>query len=267
MDSFSLTKKEFSDLTDLVYSVSGINLHEGKAELLKSKLAKRMRMTNKTLRDYLAYLYSNERELIDFIDTVTTNHSFFFRENKSIEYIIQQFYLNPEKEKKEFKIWCAACSTGDEPYSVAIQLKDKGLSFSILATDISHTVLETAEKGIYRLDKLQNVPVALLHRFFQKGAGKYKGQARIKKEISKHIIFKKFNLISDPVPQIQFDAILCRNVMIYFDYKTSERLIHRLYNALAPKGYFAIGNAESLMNMRHDYTPVKKIPSLYLKAM
>ena len=264
MDSILLTKKEFNDITALVYSTSGINLHEGKAELLKSKLAKRMRMTNKSLKDYLSFLYADERELIDFIDTVTTNHSFFFRENKSIEYIIEQFKLNPDK-KKEFKIWCAACSTGDEPYSVAVQLENLGLSFSILATDISHTVLETAARGIYRMDKLQNVPLQLLHRFFQKGSGKFKGQIKVKKEISKHIIFKKFNLISDSVPQILFDAILCRNVMIYFDFQTSEKVIHKLYQALVPMGYFAIGNAESLMNMKHSYTPVKKIPSLYIK--
>ncbi|OGR20177.1 MAG: methylase [Desulfobacula sp. RIFOXYA12_FULL_46_16] len=265
MDSIALTKKEFNDLTSLVYAASGINLHEGKTELLKSKIAKRMRMTHKSLKDYLSFLYADEKELIDFIDTVTTNHSFFFRENRSIEYIIQQFSLSPEKEKKEFKIWCAACSTGDEPYSVAVQLKDLGLSFSILATDISHSVLETAERGIYQMDKLQNVPLPLLHRFFQKGTGKYKDQIKVKNEISKHIIFKKFNLISDSAPQITFDAILCRNVMIYFDFRTSEKVIHKLYHALAPKGYFAIGNAESLMNMKHNYTPVKKIPSLYTK--
>ena len=103
MDSIALTKKEFNDLTSLVYAASGINLHEGKTELLKSKIAKRMRMTHKSLKDYLSFLYADEKELIDFIDTVTTNHSFFFRENRSIEYIIQQFSLSPEKEKKAKK--------------------------------------------------------------------------------------------------------------------------------------------------------------------
>lgn len=264
MDSITLTKKEFHDLTTLVYSASGINIHEGKTELLNSKTAKRMRMTHKSLKDYLSFLYADQSELIDFIDAVTTNHSFFFRENKSIEYIIQQFSLNLG-EKKEFKIWCAACLTGDEPYSVAVQLMDLGLPFSIFATDISHTVLDTAAKGIYRMDKLQNVPLPFLHRFFQKGSGKNKGQIKVKKEVSRHIIFKKFNLISDSVPQILFDAILCRNVMIYFDFQTSEKVIHKLYKALVPKGFFAIGNAESLMNMKHSYTAVEKIPSLYIK--
>ncbi|NOX34063.1 MAG: protein-glutamate O-methyltransferase CheR [Deltaproteobacteria bacterium] len=265
MDSIALSKKEFNDLKNLVYSTSGINLHEGKIELLKSKIAKRMRLTKKSFNDYLKYLDSNEREVVEFIDTVTTNHSFFFRENKSIEYIINQFNRHPQKDTKEFKIWCAACSTGDEPYSIAVQLKDMGLSFSILATDISHTVLDIASRGVYRNDKLKKVPLPILHRFFQKGTGKYKGHIKIKKEISRNIEFKKFNLIMDTPPQINFDAVLCRNVMIYFDLKTSEKVINKLYKVLVPKGFFAIGNAESLMNLDHNYKSIRKIPSLYIK--
>ncbi|MCD4678616.1 MAG: protein-glutamate O-methyltransferase CheR [Desulfobacula sp.] len=265
MDSIALSKKEFNNLKNLVYSTSGINLHEGKLELLKSKIAKRMRLTKKSFKDYLRYLDSNEKEVIEFIDTVTTNHSFFFRENKSIEYIISQFNLNPQKDRKEFKIWCAACSTGDEPYSIAVQLKNLGLSFSILATDISHTVLDIAARGIYKNDKIQKVPLPILRRYFQNGTGKYTGHIKIKKEITRHIVFEKFNLIADPLPQANFDAVLCRNVMIYFDLKTSEKVINKLYQAIIPKGFFAIGNAESLMNLNHKYKSIRKIPSLYIK--
>ncbi len=265
MDSIIFTKQEFNDLKSLVYTISGINLHEGKIELLKSKVAKRMRLTQKSGKDYLEYLKSNESEIIEFIDTVTTNHSYFFRENKGIEYIIDQLDQHPEKKRKEFKIWCAACSTGDEPYTVAVQLKNLGLSFSILATDISHSVLNIASRGIYKEDKTQKVPLSVLHRFFQKGSGRYKDHIKVKKNIRQHITFKKFNLISDEIPNMKFDAVLCRNVMIYFDDKTSERVVSKLYQALSPNGYFAIGNAESLMNMNHKFTSVKKIPSLYIK--
>ncbi len=265
MDAITLSKKEFDGLKNVVYTTSGINLHDGKLELLKSKIAKRMRLTKKNLKDYLKFLNSNEIELIEFIDTVTTNHSFFFRENKSIEYIIDQFKLHQQKNNKEFKIWCAACSTGDEPYSVAVQLENLGLSFSILATDISHSVLETAARGVYKTDKVQKVPLSLLHKYFQKGSGKYAGFIKIKKEIRRHIEFRKFNLIHDPAPQIDFDAVLCRNVMIYFDSPTSEKVITKLYQTLVPKGFFAIGNAESLMNLKHDYKSIRKIPSLYQK--
>lgn len=265
MDAIALSEKDFKTLKDLVYSTSGINLHDGKRELLKSKISKRMRLTKKTYHEYIDFLHSSEREVIEFIDTVTTNHSFFYRENKSIEFIVDSFISSPYRKSKEFKIWCAACSTGDEPYSVAMQLKEHDLAFSILATDISHTVLTTAARGIYRQDKTQKVPLPTMRRFFQKGSGKYVGYFRVKKEIQDRIAFKKFNLISDPVPSTAFDAILCRNVMIYFDQKTSESVVNKLYQAMSPGGYFAIGNAESLMNMKHKFNSVRQIPSLYKK--
>lgn len=266
METIRLSKKEFTTLKNLVYKTSGINLHEGKLELLKSKIAKRMRITKKSFTDYLSFLNSNEREVIEFIDTVTTNHSFFFRENNSIAHIINQFERHPKKNTKEFKIWCAAASTGDEPYSVAVQMKDKGLNFSMLATDLSHTVLATAARGIYKKDKIKNVPTPILHRYFQRGSGKFTGHIKVKKEVSQHIRFKKFNLITDTPPAHEtFDAILCRNVMIYFDVPTSERVVNKLFGSIAPGGFFAIGNAESLMNMNHRFKSIRKIPSLYIK--
>lgn len=262
MDSITFTSNEFMELKSLVYRTCGINLHEGKLELLKSKVAKRMRLTKMNFQQYLSHLKSNEREVIEFIDTVTTNHSFFFRENKSIEHIINQLKEYP---KKHFKIWCAACSTGDEPYTVAVQLEDLGLSYSILATDISHSVLEVGARGIYKSDKVQKVPLPILHRYFQKGSGKYKDYVKVKKEVQQHITFKKFNLISDKIPQSDFDAVLCRNVMIYFDNQTSEMVVNKLSQSLVQEGFFAIGNAESLMNMKHRFKSVKGIPSLYMK--
>jgi len=265
MNSIALSKKQFSELKQMVYTISGINLHEGKLELLKSKIAKRMRVTRKSFAEYLSYLQNNEHEVIEFIDTVTTNHSFFFRENKSIAHIVDQMKELPNVGKRQIKIWCAACSTGDEPYTIAVQLADLGLPYSILATDISHSVLATATRGIYRNDKLKNVPPALLHRYFQKGSGKYRGFVRIKKEIASHVKFERFNLVTDSVPKDQFDAISCRNVMIYFDPPTSEAVVNKLYQAVRPRGYFAIGNAESLMNLKHRFKSISKIPSLYIK--
>lgn len=266
MEAISLSKKDFKALQNLIHTTSGIDVHEGKLELLKSKLAKRMRATRKSMKDYLDYLHSNDREIVEFIDTVTTNHSFFFRENSSIEFIINQLHQQPARNTKEFKIWCAACSTGDEPYSVAVQMKNMGLNFKILATDISHTVLATANRAIYRLEKTRNIPDRILHKYFQKGSGKYNGHVRVKKEVCQHITFKKFNLITDSPKIANFDAVLCRNVMIYFDAETSERVVNKLYGSILTGGYFAIGNAESLMNLRHNFKPVRKIPSLYLKS-
>ncbi len=265
MNAIALSRKQYQDLKKLVYDTSGINLHEGKLELLKSKLAKRMRATGKSCKAYLSYLATNEREVIEFIDTVTTNHSFFFRENNSIQQIVKDLAQKKKRIGHEFKIWCAACSTGDEPYTVAVQLKAIGLEFDVLATDISHSVLAVGARGIYRDDKFKNVPLSFLHKYFQKGSGKYRGYIRVKKEIMHHVRFQKFNLITDPVPGEMFDAVLCRNVMIYFDHSTSEKLVEKLYNTIVPGGFFAIGNAESLMNLNHRFKSVSRIPSLYTK--
>ncbi|MCG8530040.1 MAG: hypothetical protein MI749_05180, partial [Desulfovibrionales bacterium] len=231
-----LSKKQFENLKELVYASSGIHLHEGKKELLKSKIAKRMRVTRKDFSSYLQFLSSNQTELVEFIDTVTTNHSFFFRENKSIEYIVNHLSQRREPGNKKFKIWCAACSTGDEAYSVAVQLKALDINFSILATDISHSVLSTAIRGIYRNDKVKNVPDPILHRYFQKGFGRYEGFVRVKKDIRSQVHFQKFNLIRDPVPTTPFDAVLCRNVMIYFAPESRKRLLDGLLNKMRPGG-------------------------------
>ncbi len=265
MESISFTSNEFTELKTLVHRTCGINLHEGKLELLKSKVAKRMRLTRMNVQQYLSHLKSNEREVIEFIDTVTTNHSFFFRENNSIQHIVGQFNRHQQKFKKHFKVWCAACSTGDEPYTMAVQMEAMGLSYSILATDISHSVLEVAARGIYKTDKTKKVPPPILRRYFQKGSGKYRDHVKIKKEILQHITFRKFNLVSDRIPGAEFDAVLCRNVMIYFDHQTSESVVNHLYHSLLPGGFFAIGNAESLMNMKHNFKPVNGVPSLYVK--
>lgn len=265
MNSILFKPSELAELKALVYKTCGINLHEGKLELLRSKVAKRMRLTRMNAQEYLSHLRSNEREVIEFIDTVTTNHSFFYRENRSIEYIVKQFDCHPKRNRKHFKIWCAACATGEEPYTTAFQLKRSFTNFSILATDISHSVLDIAQKGIYKNDKVKNVPLPILHRYFQKGIGKYKGYLKVKREIQEHITFKKFNLISDRIPRSDFDAVLCRNVMIYFNNQTSEAVVNKLYQSICAKGFFAIGNAESLMNMKHPFKSVAGIPSLYVK--
>ncbi|MBF0468088.1 MAG: protein-glutamate O-methyltransferase CheR [Desulfamplus sp.] len=266
MSSMDISNKDFNHLSQLIYSESGINIHEGKIELLKSKIAKRMRSTKiHSCHDYLQYLAENKDEIIEFIDTVTTNHSFFFRENTSVQKMIDALSLENRSRKRTFNIWCAACSTGDEPYSVAIQMLEQGLVFSILATDISHSVLDTAIRGVYSQERVKNVPVPVLHKYFQKGTGKKTGCVRVKKEVMNHIEFKKFNLVSDSIPKERFDVILCRNVMIYFDDPTAENVVNRLYHALKNGGFFIIGQAESLMSLDHKFKSVKNTPSTFQK--
>lgn len=264
--SINLNKKEFNDLSQLIYNECGINIHKGKLELLKSKIAKRMRITKTSSSSlYLKHLKNDRTEITEFIDTVTTNHSFFFRENRGIEAIIESLSQQNTCANKRFKLWCAACSTGDEPYSVAVQMLERGLSFSLLATDISHSVIETATRGVYNVERVKNVPTAILHRYFQKGTGKRNGYIRVKDDIKRHIVFKKFNLITDPIPAQTFDVVLCRNVMIYFDNPTTEKVVNKLYQALVPGGFFTIGQAESLLNLNHRFKSIKNIPSTHIK--
>ena len=249
----------------MIYDSCGICLHEGKYELLKSKLARRMRRTGKNLKEYLAYLNEDKEEIIKFIDAVTTNHSFFFRENNNIAYIANCLSQQPYDSKRPVKIWSAACSTGDEPYSLAIQLDALNVDYTILATDISHTALSAAGHGIYKLEKVSQIPLNLLHRYFQKGSGQFKGYVRIKKSVADKIRFRLFNLLTDMPPSRQFDVIILRNVMIYFDKSVCQMVVSKLYHCLRPNGYFVIGNAESLMNLDHKFKPFRGQPGLYQK--
>jgi len=268
MGSIDISTKEFNGLAKLIYSESGIHIHAGKMELLKSKIAKRMRSTRiSSCSEYLKYLDKNRDEIVEFIDTVTTNHSFFFRENRSVENMVNLLYTqsitSDSAGARGFKIWCAASSTGDEPYSVAIQMLEKGLDFTIHATDISHSVLQTASTGVYTSERVRNVPLPLLHKYFQRGRGKQTGFVKVKKEVMRHVEFKKFNLITDAVPNEKFDVVLCRNVMIYFDNPTTEKVINRLFHALKPGGLFIIGQAESLMSLQHTLQTVRNMPSTF----
>lgn len=268
MSSIEISNKDFKSLAELIYKEAGINIHAGKMALLKSKIAKRMRATRiSTSARYLEYLSENKEEVVEFIDAVTTNHSFFFRENSSVSFMVRHLMDQGmgKRNKNHLKIWCAACSTGDEPYSIAVQMMDQGLDFNILASDISHSVLDKAARGVYGNDRVKHVPIPLLHRYFQKGKGKQQGFVRVKKEVKAHVTFKKFNLVTDTVPEAQFDAVLCRNVMIYFDNEVTEKVINRLYHALIPGGLFIIGQSESLMNLNHRFKPVRGVSSTFVK--
>jgi len=262
MKPSGIKETQIKKLIDMVYKASGINLHDGKKELLKAKIAKRMRTTKiSSTSEYLTLLSNDSNEFLEFIDTVTTNHTFFFRENKGCEYIVNKY----AGSSHPLNIWCAASSTGDEPYSIAVQLLNSGCKFNMIASDLSHTVLEFASKGIYPAERTRNVPTHILHRYFQKGHGNHEGYVKIKKEVKKHITFKKFNLIKDPLPQQMFDIIFCRNVMIYFDDKTTEMVVNKLCKVLSPGGFFLIGQAESLMNVSHGLKSVSKVASTYIK--
>jgi chemotaxis protein methyltransferase CheR len=161
-------------------------------------------------------------------------------------------------------IWCAASSSGEEPYSIAIHCLEKGFRPSILATDISTHVLQTAERGVYSVDRARSTAPPILKKYFQRGNGKWEGFIRVKEEIKRMVTFRRFNLVVDPPPGRDFDTIFCRNVLIYFDNQTKSKVINKLYDALKPDGFFIIGGAESLTNLEHRYKYIR--PSIYQKT-
>ncbi|WP_073474739.1 CheR family methyltransferase [Desulfatibacillum alkenivorans] len=258
MHDTTISTKDFQMLAGIVYQETGISLSDNKVDLVKARIAKRMRTTRiPSLKEYINVIENDASEFCCFIDAMTTNHTYFFRENKHIEYMVENLPLGPKH-----RIWCAACSSGEEPYSMAIQLAEAGRKFEIHASDISDTMLETASKGIYPKDRTRCVPVPLVRRYFQQGQNKWNGYYKVKKELRENISFFKYNLISGP-PRDEYDVIFCRNVMIYFDHATRQHVVNKLYQSLRPGGLFAIGQSESLVGVEHPFKYLR--PSIYCK--
>ena len=249
-----ITAQQFSQFSDLVYQECGINLHEGKQQLLKARLAKRLRATGiKSVRKYMQFLKNNSEELVSFIDAISTNHTFFFRERHHFEQL-QDCHQN---------IWCAASSSGEEPYSIAIHCMEQGFKPSIRATDISTNVLQKGQQGVFPMERARSLPTALLKKYFKKGQGKWRGFIKVRNEIRNMVDFQRYNLVTDAVPPKQYDIIFCRNVLIYFDNQTKARVVNKLHQALKKDGFLIIGGAESLNNIDHAYSYIR--PSVYVK--
>ncbi len=249
---------QFKKLSRIVYQESGIVLNDKKYNLLVARVSKRMRLTQTScVADYIKLISNNKEEYSNFIDAATTNHTFFYRENKHCEFLI-----NTLDKKNHLKIWSAASSSGEEPYSIAVQLLENMFSFSIYASDVSNSMLLKCRQAIYPIDRLKEVPTAMLHKYFQKGKGKKKNYVRVKPEIVKHIEFGKHNLLLD-TPCDSWDIIFCRNVMIYFDTPTRQKVVNSLCSVLKPGGLFFVGMSENLHGLDHDLSSV--MPSGYKK--
>lgn len=249
----SLTQRQFKRYCTLIYQQCGIHLTKDKEALLNARIAKRLRKLGVRADQYYRIISQNAEEMNRFVDAVSTNHTFFFRETQSFQ------VLQPECKR----IWCTASSSGEEPYSIAAYCYDQGFQPSIFATDISESCLQKARSGVYSLQGAKNIPERILKKCFQKGKDQWHGYMRVKPEIRRMVHFERFNLIKDSAPQNMFDTIFCRNVMIYFDNQTKEKVLQMLCTRLQPKGHFVIGGAESLNNLRHRLTYIE--PSVYQK--
>jgi chemotaxis protein methyltransferase CheR len=275
MFSSELRDIDFERISRLVYDHCGINLHDGKKELVKARLNKRLREGDfKSFGDYYHYVNTAEGtdELVTMIDSLSTNVTYFFREEShfvKLRQILPAMLKTPARNSQpgRLRIWSAGCSTGEEPYSLAITVYEcmtgKQADIAITATDISTRVLHDAARGTYQQDKIKNVSPGVLKKYFQLGSGRWDGHCRIKKEIRDMVRFMRFNLMETPPSDFLFDIIFCRNVMIYFDKTTQAALVNRFYDCLNKGGYFFVGHSESLTGLNHGFKYIE--PSVYCK--
>ena len=278
LESFNaeLTDADYQFLCKLIYEHSRINLGPDKRVLLTSRLAKRLRQLGlESYREYCERLRApgSADELQLLIDRISTNHTHFFRETKHFEFIenkiLPAWRANPALRGTPFRVWSAASSTGEEPYTIAIHLAEKlapaaSGAWQIEATDISARVLDVARQGVYETERLAGVTAEQMRRHFQIGSGEWEGSYRVKHELRERVQFHHLNLLEPPYPFKQmFHLIFCRNVMIYFDRPTQTSLVSHLAERLVPGGYLFVGHSESLSAIQHSLKAVQ--PAVYQK--
>jgi chemotaxis protein methyltransferase CheR len=247
---FLFKPSDFEKIRSMLYQHSGIKLNDSKADMVYSRLARRLRATGlKSFDDYLIRLdqdQGDEKEA--FINSLTTNLTAFFREPHHFS-LLREHLLSLRKNK--LRLWCSASSTGEEPYTMAMTVVDAFGSYKppveIIATDIDTDVLGKAKAGIYSLDRIEKLPQETLKRFFLKGAGKNANYVKVRKELRDLISFRQLNLLDAQWPiDGQFDVIFCRNVMIYFDKETQYKILKRFAPMLETHGLLFAGHSESL---------------------
>lgn len=260
----------FDRICTLVYEKSGIALSQGKETLVSSRLAKRMRTLNiVNHEDYLDFVLEHEKEgeLTTFLDAICTNFTNFFREPTHFDFFKDIFANWIAAGQTKFRVWSAASSTGEEPYSLGISMLEtahgKNLDMRILATDLSSKVLAIAKKGCYHTDRVQPIPLALRKQYFQHN--KAQDIYTVKDSVRQLLSFKRLNLSQPPFPMHgPLDVVFCRNVMIYFDNEVRKRLINEIYRLLRPGGYLMVGHSESLTGLTQNFETCQ--PSVYKKV-
>jgi chemotaxis protein methyltransferase CheR len=249
---FHFTGADFELIRKLIYQHAGISLSPIKKDMVYSRLVRRIRALNhSSFAEYLAHLEkgdAHEWEL--FVNSLTTNLTSFFRESHHFDILAQQMQAT---STRPFRIWCAAASTGEEPYSLAMTACEVFDTLTppvaILASDIDTNVLNTARSGVYPMDRVDKLSPERLRRFFQRGAGSKEGYARVRPELQALLVFQRINLLDNQWPmRTAFDAIFCRNVMIYFDKDTQYQILQRFKPHMQPHGLLYAGHSESFMH-------------------
>jgi len=261
----------FEAFREIVYDRSGIHLREGKEALVSARVGKRMRALG--LTDYGQYLRrikedETGEEIVQLLDAISTNVTSFFREPEHFDFLAARLGEWYAAGQRRFRLWSAACSSGEEPYSLAMTMREafpeNGVDARILATDISTRVLERSLPGCYRADKVEPVPPEKRDRYFERQGRGEETVFQVREGLRKPVLFRRLNLSQPPFPMRgPLDVIFCRNVMIYFDNLVRKRLLDEMYRLLKPGGYLMVGHAESLTGMMSEFKVVK--PSIYVK--
>jgi chemotaxis protein methyltransferase CheR len=269
-----LSRQEFDRVAEIVYDNCGINLEFCKKTMVESRLGRRLRALNMpTFQNYLQFIASNEgiaKELVHMIDVVTTNKTDFFRENHHFEFLTESLpVLLESNPTRSLKVWSAACSSGEEPYTLAMVLQEfarlnSGFSYEILASDISTQILQKAIEAVYAADRADDIPNHYRTKYLLKSKDKVSPKIRVVAELRSRVRFEQINLIDADlsVNSLQ-DLIFCRNVLIYFDRETQLKVVKNILRNLRQGGLLFIGHSESL----HFFDlPIKQIrPTIFVK--
>ena len=271
----AMTDKEFKRLSEFIHTEVGIKLPSSKKVMVEARLQKRLRQLGKAgYHDYYEYLFSPEgldAELVHLIDVITTNTTEFFREPRHFEIMNEQtlpLWRSENGTGRPFRLWSAGCSTGEEPYTLCIVLSEfaaraPGFRFSVMATDISTRVLSMAKNGVYPEERLAKMSLELKRRYFLRSKDRAKRLVRVAPDVRRIIDFRRLNFMESFAFPDPLDTIFCRNVMIYFDRATQERLLQKFCTQLLTGGFLFIGHSESLTGM--DLPLRQHAPTVYRK--
>jgi len=256
---FLFTEQDFQRVRKLIYDHAGINLSDAKKDMVYSRLGRRLRtMGIDSFKEYLALLETDdEREWEAFVNSLTTNLTAFFREPHHFPLLAE--HLNKVRHRRPIDLWCSAASTGEEPYTMAMTVVDAFGSFTppvhILATDLDTNVLKKAQLGVYPIERVEKLSPELLRRFFLRGTGKNAGFVQVRKELRDMITFRQLNLLDAKYPiHGPFEAIFCRNVMIYFDKPTQYKILQKFVPLMHSDALMFAGHSESFQHAADLFT-------------
>jgi chemotaxis protein methyltransferase CheR len=264
---FTFTRHDFEFIRDMVGERTGIVLSDHKVDMVYGRLARRLRQLNlKSFKDYLVRLnQDDDQELVEFTNALTTNLTAFFREAHHFDFLINTAIptLGKQRADKRLRIWSAGCSTGEEPYTIAMSVHEalpliRSWDVKILATDLDSNVVERAKAGIYDQERVNGIDKTRLTRWFRKGKGAHAGKVKVDSALKDMITFKQLNLMQPWPMKGPFDIIFCRNVVIYFNKDTQRLLFNRYADLLANDGYLIVGHSESLHKVTDRFELIHK---------